>query len=404
MQKRMSRFSGQAEFSHPPENRDDVMQASEFYRRFPGTAAMVEEGIARGLHHGAQIYISQRGTVLADVGLGLAIPDVPLTSNTTLPWLSAGKPLTALLIGQLVDAGHLVWDDPVVKFLPGFGSHGKRAITLRHLLTHTAGLCAIDTGWPTFDWQESLRRICEATLPAGWIPGESAGYDPGASWFVLGEIVRQITGQDFSVALTERILTPLGLQHTTVNLVPDSAMPVGWMWEREQGQLVPTDWHQPPRGTHPSPGSSVRGPIRELGRLYEAILAWGWNVEAHDIAQRLLPPVLSREIIRVMTSRERQGKFDQTLGHIVDFGLGFLLDSKFAGADTVPYGYGRNCSPRSFGHGGSQSSQGYCDPERGLVIAYVFNGRPGEGQHQRRNRTFHAAVESDLARLAEARS
>ena len=83
-----------------------------------------------------------------------------------------------------------------------------------------------------------------------------------------------------------------------------------------------------------------------------------------------------------MTSRHRVGQYDQTLGHIVDFGLGFIIDSNQYGADTVPYGYGRYASPRTFGHGGAQSSQGYCDPENELVAAYLFNGRPGEGQHQ----------------------
>jgi len=90
------------------------------------------------------------------------------------------------------------------------------------------------------------------------------------------------------------------------------------------------------------------------------------------------------------------GRFDQTFGHIVDFGLGFLLDSNRYGVETVPYGYGRDCSPQTFGHGGSQSSQGYCDPARELVVAYVFNGRPSEGQHQRRVRALHDAVSKDL--------
>ena len=97
-----------------------------------------------------------------------------------------------------------------------------------------------------------------------------------------------------------------------------------------------------------------------------------------------------------LTEPQRVGKFDQTLGHLVDFGLGFLLDSNQYGPDTVPYGYGRYCSPRTFGHGGSQCSQGYCDPEHGLVVAYIYNGRPGEGQHQRRVRALNDAIYRDL--------
>lgn len=99
-----------------------------------------------------------------------------------------------------------------------------------------------------------------------------------------------------------------------------------------------------------------------------------------------------------LTARHRVGEYDLTLGHAVDFGLGFIIDSNRYGAVTVPYGYGRFCSPRTFGHGGAQCSQGYCDPEAGLVVAHAFNGRPGEGQHQRRARALNEAIYQDLGR------
>jgi CubicO group peptidase (beta-lactamase class C family) len=92
---------------------------------------------------------------------------------------------------------------------------------------------------------------------------------------------------------------------------------------------------------------------------------------------------------------QRVGMFDQTLMHQVDLGLGFLLESSKYGPN-VPYGYGPHASPRTYGHGGAQCAQGYCDPEAGLVVAYVFNGRPGEAQHQRRalalNTTLYEAL------------
>ena len=110
--------------------------------------------------------------------------------------------------------------------------------------------------------------------------------------------------------------------------------------------------------------------------------------------------VLSPQSVAALTARHRVGDFDQTLGHVIDFGLGVIVDSNRYGLDTVPYGYGRRCSPRTFGHGGAQSSQGWCDPEAGLVVAYYFNGRAGEGQHQRRAKAFNDAIWSDIG-LAE---
>ncbi|MFO0917106.1 MAG: serine hydrolase [Planctomycetaceae bacterium] len=160
------------------------------------------------------------------------------------------------------------------------------------------------------------------------------------------------------------------------------------MWERKRGQMTPADWHLSNYCTRPSPGSSFRGPIRELGQFYEALLA---------VLDGRRDDLLSRNTLQIMTSRQREGLVDRTFLHTVDFGFGVIIDSNRYGAETVPYGYGRYCSPRTFGHGGSQSSQGYCDPECGLVVAYQFNGRPGEPQHQRRVKSLNEAIYQDLA-------
>ncbi len=365
--------------------------SEEFAARFPQTAQVIQQGIDRGLHFGTQVYVSLQGNVMADAGIGIAAPDVPMTADTISLWLSSGKPLTAVLIAQLQQAGQLDWNDPVAKFLPEFAAQGKESITLRHLLTHTAGLRHIDPGAPHCDWNESFRRICDASIEPGWIIGETAGYDPWNSWFILGEIIQRVTGEDFSKALADRVLRPCGMNQSWVNVTTDDyerLQPnLGIMWERKRGQLTPAEWHQSVYCTRPSPGSSFRGPIRELGRFYELLLS---TLNGDDGG------LLSRNTLEEMISRQREGQFDRTFLHAVDFGYGVIVDSNRYGAETVPYGYGRFCSPRTFGHGGSQSSQGYCDPEHGLVVAYVFNGRSGEPQHQRRVKALNDAIYRDL--------
>jgi CubicO group peptidase (beta-lactamase class C family) len=127
----------------------------------------------------------------------------------------------------------------------------------------------------------------------------------------------------------------------------------------------------------------LRGPIRDLALFYE------------DLRQ---PPgkLLAPTTVAALAARHRVGDDDLTLGHVVDFGLGFIIDSNRYGADTVPYGYGRYASRRTFGHGGAQCTQGFCDPENELVVAYAFYGRPCEGQHQRRVRALNEAIYRDL--------
>ncbi len=106
--------------------------------------------------------------------------------------------------------------------------------------------------------------------------------------------------------------------------------------------------------------------------------------------------VLTAESVTLMTTRQRTGMFDETFKHQMDWGLGLIIDSNRYGADTVPYGFGRHASERTFGHGGAQSSVGFCDPQVELVAAIVFSGLPGEAKHNARMRALLTALYEDL--------
>ena len=373
--------------------RDDrlILTESDLVDRMPRTTRVIQEGVERQLHTGCQLYISLGGQVVADCGVGFSYPDHPMTADTINLWLSAGKPLTAAAILQQWERGRLGLDDRVTEWIPEFGIHGKEAITIRHILTHTCGFRMVETGWPDVSWDESILRICDAPLESDWVIGRTSGYHTTSSWFILGEILARIAGLSYSDAMKQVLFVPSGMLETTA-VISESDYEkytnrLGRIFAREQGELQPLDWHEPLRCARPSPGSNTRGPIRDLGHFYEMLLHHG-RVGSNQ--------VMSAQAVEAMTARHRVGRFDQTLAHIVDFGLGVILDSNLYGAETVPYGYGRYCSPRTFGHGGAQSSQGWCDPESGLVVAYYFNGRPGEGQHNRRVRLFNEAISQDL--------
>ena len=367
------------------------MTDDEFRNRFPRTQSVIQEGVERQLHTGCQIYISHMGAILADCGIGQSSPDVPMTAETINIWLSAGKPLTAVAILQQWELGRLELDDQIAKFIPEFAVEGKERVTIRHVLTHTGGFRLADTGWPDVTWEQTIERICVSPLETDWIVGRTAGYHTTTSWFILGEILRRLTGQPYAAAMRAGLFEPLGMTDTWAALTPEQHAQygerIGRMYARERGELTALDWHSAARSAMPSPGSNTRGPIRELGRFYEMLLNLG-----HANSGR----ILSSQTVAALTARHRVGQMDLTLAHPVDFGLGVILDSNLYGAETVPYGYGRYCSPRTFGHGGAQSSQGWCDPERQLVVAYYFNGRPGEGQHNRRGRQLNEAIYADL--------
>jgi len=88
--------------------------------------------------------------------------------------------------------------------------------------------------------------------------------------------------------------------------------------------------------------------------------------------------------------------FDETFKHIIDWGLGVIVNSNRYQDDGLPYGFGPYASDASFGHGGNQSSCGLVDPDRQLVLTWVCNGMPGEARHDARVRAINAAVYEDL--------
>lgn len=358
----------------------------------PRTVAAIQSGIERGFQFGVQVYVSQHGRVLLDDGFGIARPDVPMTRETVMPWLSAGKPLTAVAILMLIERGRLALETRVADVIPEFAVGGKDAIEVRHLLTHTGGFRNAPLHWPDADWQEMLAAICAMTLDEGWVVGETAGYHIASSWYVLGELIRRIDGRLPSDFLRSEVFEPLAMWDSW-NGIPMEAWQsygdrIGMMWSRDRGEARELEWHDARHCQACSPGGNSRGPVRDLGQFYECLLAGG-----ELDGRRLLSP----EMVAEMTTRQRIGRFDQTLQHVMDFGWGFMIDSKQYGPKTVPYGFGSKCSHRAYGHGGSQSSVAFADPEHGLVVAYVANIRPGEAWHQRRHRELVDAVWDDLS-------
>lgn len=340
-----------------------------------------------GWHRGAQLALSTpQGAV--DLCLGEAQPGQPMRPDSVPLWLSAGKPITAVALARLVDAGSLHWDDLVTTWIPEFGSGGKAPITLRHLLTHTGGFRGADPGGIGRSWEESVTAACAAPLESRWVIGETAGYHANASWFILGEILQRATGRLFSDVLRSEVLDPLGLKDGWFGVDATTQVRLADRWVRVDRTGREDAGPDPVLNDREGisrcrPGSGLRAPARLLCDFYRALLD---------------PPVgwLSPGVLAELTSPQRTGRFDQTFLAVIDLGLGFILNSDRPGARPVPYGYGPHAGPRTFGHSGNQSACAFADPDHGLAVAWVCNGLPGELFHQRRQRALNAAIYEDL--------
>lgn len=359
----------------------------------PRTAAVLAEWTASGHQIGAQVYVSRDLAPVADFAVGEARPGVPMRPDTLMLWLSASKPFAAVALARLREQGRLDFDDPVAAFIPEFAANGKERVTLAHVLTHTAGLRFVETGWPEAPWDAIIATLCAAPVEAGWTVGEKAGYSPFASWFVLGEVVRRVDGRAYADYVRDEIFLPLGMADSWMAMPPAIYRAYG----DRLGVMMNTAKRPPePSGQDTElaaaacrPSGGGRGPARELGRFYEMMLAEGG---VPGTVNRILSP----ESVALLTRPHRVGMFDHTFRHTMDWGLGFIVNSARYGPDTVPYGYGPRAGPRTFGHGGAQSTCAFADPDRRLVVTIVFNGQPGEPAHHRRLRATLAAVEEDL--------
>jgi CubicO group peptidase (beta-lactamase class C family) len=373
-------------------NMDPLPSTGRGRDRFPRTAGIIEQGIRKGLHPGAQIYVSKAGEVLLDAAWGEARAGIPLQTDTVQIWLSAGKPVTAAAVLHQIEEGRIGLDDPVIRWIPEFGANGKGAITLRHLLTHTAGFRTAETAGHAPTWNETIARISRSRLEENWIPGQRAGYHFTVSWFILGEILRRATGSDLPALLRDTIFLPCGMIDSHAVFVPEELEALrprlGAMHVTSLGRSEP----------HPTldrdeellklkPGSGLRGPAHDLGFFYEMLLHGGEAGFHH---------VLQEETVRAMTARQRKGMFDETFKQIIDWGFGVIINRDDGTGEEMTYGFGKYASPETFGHGGSQSSTGFADPRRGLVVAALFNGQPGESAHALRMKGLCNAIYEDL--------
>jgi CubicO group peptidase (beta-lactamase class C family) len=353
----------------------------------PGALGAIQRGVERGLHLGAQVYVSRSGECVADFGAGEARAGVPMSPESLVTWFSMTKPTVAVAVAQQWERGALALDDPVAAHIPEFAQAGKHTITLRHLLTHTAGIRGADLMHSDAPgdayWDEVIEAICGVEPEEDWVPGERAGYHLTAGMTLLAEVVRRSDGRRFEHYVRDEVFLPLGMDDCWVGMPADVharyGARIGTMHHTATGTAVPLDaLDEAVFMTRCIPGGGGRGPMRQLGRLYEMLLGHGTLDGV-----RILGP----QTVEAITARHRVGLYDETFHAQCDWGLGLAVDA---------YGFGRHSSRRAFGHGGALSSVAVADPALGLVACVQTNGMCSNDDHYERLSEILTALYVDL--------
>ncbi len=360
----------------------------------PGTAAVLGRGRAEGaIVHGFQLSVSLRGELVADIASGVARPGVPMTTGTISRQHCAAAPLIALAVAQLVSACALGLDQPLHRFIPQLKSGGKDRLTLRHVLTHTAGLHASDEAAKVLRSDDDIvEAIGKEPLPDGWVVGAKAAFSSFSGWQVVGMVVEKVAGRPLREHLREALFLPLDMADTWVGMSADDyerideRLGVLYIQEEFPGSgPVPLEpmWHDlTPETCMVAAPSGGYGSARDLRRFYEVMLD-------HDQLADLT--AVEPQILEQLVSPQRSGMYDSGLQRVCDYGLGFMVN-------LPGHQFGGACSTRSYGHSGLQgASVAFADEANQLVVVVVPNDILVWRKSAERRQAIVDAVYDDLA-------
>jgi CubicO group peptidase (beta-lactamase class C family) len=181
--------------------------------RYAAVRDVFEANLAGGEDVGASFCATVEGETVVDLWGGWADPGRtrPWARDTIVNVYSTTKTMTALTALLIADRGELDFDAPVAKYWPEFAANGKAGVKVSHLMSHSAGL----SGWKEklvtedlYDWGK-MTSLLAAQAPY-WEPGTAPGYHALTQGYLVGEVVRRITGKSLGTVFREEIADPLG--------------------------------------------------------------------------------------------------------------------------------------------------------------------------------------------------
>jgi CubicO group peptidase (beta-lactamase class C family) len=352
--------------------------------RFERVRVAFAENFAQRNEYGAAVAVYVGGKLVLDLWGGHADRERsrPWTRDTIVNLFSTTKGLTAICAHRLVDQGLLDLDSPVALYWPEFTRAGKDHIRVRQLLNHRAGLPAIRHRIPDesiYDWAAMTSTL--ATEEPWWTPGTRHGYHAITFGFLIGEVVRRVTGKTLGTYFRDEIAAPLGLDcHIGLDATDDPRCgqmiqsprpPEGqiniFKYAQDNPESVTAKAFLNPAGAMKLgavnsrawrgaeiPAANGHGTARALARLYGALACRG----ALDGVRVLEPDAIAR------CYTEESGGRDEVLMIPTRFSTGFML--------TQPHDpMGPNTHP--FGHPGAGGSLGFADPDAGIGFGYTMN-------------------------------
>jgi CubicO group peptidase (beta-lactamase class C family) len=343
---------------------------------FAAVRAAFEQNFRVRKEIGAAVCVYQNGNKVVDLWGGYKDLDRtdPWRVDTIVIMNSVAKSMCALCIHMLIDQGAIDFDAPVTRYWPEFAVAGKQAVLIRQVLSHTCGVIFCDHAPPGswFDWPVHIRAI-EKQEPA-WEPGTKGAYNSINIGFILGEVVRRVTGKTIGAFLREAVTEKLGADYH-IGLRPDEIARV-------------SDMHRNPKNAF---FKIAADPSTPLGRAFRSAPSFGYFQNCREIRECEVPSFgghgNARAVARIYAALAGNGSIDgvrilsapavQRAAQLVwdDYcimtrrrirmGYGFMHNE----TNTAPMG----ANMAAFGHTGTGGAFAWCDRDRKLAFAYCTN-------------------------------
>jgi CubicO group peptidase (beta-lactamase class C family) len=322
--------------------------------------------------------------------------------DTTVCMMSVAKGVTAIAFNMLLDRGLVDLDEPVAAYWPEFAQNGKEGILVRWILDHRAAIPVLTTNplWPgaMFD-REAYVKALEQQAPL-WEQGTKAAYHVHNQGYLLGEIMRRVTGKTIGPFLRSEVTGPLKAEYYiggmsaeeqshVAEVVPnmnarlfaakDSAEPEtlrSLAFRQNPDEPWHTTLNSPVWRTAEIASGNGHGNARGVAKIYGA-LARGGELDGVRLMSK-------DSIERMITEQHNQTELLQERPY--HQALGVLLNT--------PAAVYMGPNPRSFGHHGIGGSLGFADPDAGIGFSYALNKMHAVGDNGPRARRLIDALYS----------
>ncbi|MHB8244708.1 MAG: serine hydrolase domain-containing protein [Acidimicrobiales bacterium] len=345
--------------------------------QYKGVRDTLATSIDAGGDVGASVAVLVDGEPVVDIWGGWADADrtTPWERDTITNVWSTTKTMTFLCALMLADRGELDFHSPVARYWPEFAAGGKASVEVRHVMAHTAGL----SGWTEHldpeelaDWEKCTTML--AAQGPWWEPGTASGYHAVTQGFLIGELVRRITGVSIGTWFASEVAGPLGADFH-IGLSASEDRRVSTVIPPPPIDVASLDPTSPAARTFSNPRLDASQVRHEWWRRAEIPAANGHgNARSVATIQSLVAGggeargvrLLSEEGCSVIFEEQWEGE-DLVLRMPVRFGMGYGLSSA-----AVPIG------PRACYWGGYGGSLIVMDQETRLTVSYVMNRMESE--------------------------